>query len=324
MIVRCEKCKTKFSVDENLIKKTGSKVRCSVCKHVFTVFPPTEKVQVEKPPLDEAEESQMNKKLAEDLEKTLINEIEDDIAQEEKIEPISIDELPDLDKPHEELRKETDIDKAIYHERDEKKAEKDETSSKVQAPEDESDLNKPPEIIKKKRRSGLLAVIFLLVLLIAGAVATLLITKPDFLFKKTPPQQQPVDMGNTRLAFKDITGFFKESDKVGRLFIIKGMVVNNYPESRGFIRIRSNILDSSGKIVVTKTVYAGNPLTDDELISLSMKEINALLMNKLGKAKMNVNISPQSSIPFTVVFDSLPNDMNEFTVEAVSSFPSGK
>jgi len=47
-------------------------------------------------------------------------------------------------------------------------------------------------------------------------------------------------------------------------------------------------------------------------------------MNKLGKAKMNVNISPKSSIPFTVVFDSLPNDMNEFTVEAVSSFPSGK
>jgi len=324
MIVRCEKCKTKFSVDENLIKKNGSKVRCSVCKHVFTVFPPAEKVQVEKPPSDEIEESQMNKKLAEDLEKTLINEIEQDIAQEEEIEHVSIEELPDLDKPREELREETDIDKAIYHERDGKKGEEDEASSKMQAPEGEAELNKPPEIIKKKRRSGLLAFIFLLVLLIAGAVATLLITKPGFLFKKTPPQQQPVDMGNTRLAFKDIAGFFKESDKVGRLFIIKGMVVNNYPETRGFIRIRSNLVDSSGKIALSKTVYAGNPLTDDELNSLPMNEINALLMNKLGKAKMNVNISPKSSIPFTVVFDSLPNDMNEFTVEAVSSFPSGK
>lgn len=325
MIVTCEKCKTRFTLDENRIKKNGSKVRCSFCKHVFTVFPPAEEVEVKNPPSEEGKDTEMDKKLAEDLEKTLISEIEEDIAEEEKVEPISIDELPDLDKGHEEIKEEGKIDKAVYDEKDVAPKEEDKVSGEIkEGPESEADLNKPPEIIKKKRRTGILAILLFLILLIAGAVATLLVTKPDFLFKKTPPKQQAVDMGNTRLAFKDITGGFKDSDKIGRIFVVKGMVINNYPESRGFIRIRSNILDSNGKIVVSKTVYAGNPLTDDELLSLPMKEINALLMNKLGKAKMNVNISPKSSIPFTVVFDSLPNNINEFTVEAISSFPSGK
>lgn len=38
MIVQCENCQTKFRVDEDRIKEQGSRVRCSVCKSVFTVF----------------------------------------------------------------------------------------------------------------------------------------------------------------------------------------------------------------------------------------------------------------------------------------------
>ena len=47
MIIECEKCHTKFNLDENLLKETGSKVRCSICKHVFTAFPPKEELEVE-------------------------------------------------------------------------------------------------------------------------------------------------------------------------------------------------------------------------------------------------------------------------------------
>ncbi len=38
MIVTCENCSTKFNLDEGLIKKSGSKVRCSKCQHIFTVY----------------------------------------------------------------------------------------------------------------------------------------------------------------------------------------------------------------------------------------------------------------------------------------------
>ena len=40
MIITCDECSTRFRLDESLLKDEGSKVRCSLCKHVFTAFPP--------------------------------------------------------------------------------------------------------------------------------------------------------------------------------------------------------------------------------------------------------------------------------------------
>lgn len=40
MIVKCEKCQIAFNINDKLIKPEGSKLRCSKCKHIFTVFPP--------------------------------------------------------------------------------------------------------------------------------------------------------------------------------------------------------------------------------------------------------------------------------------------
>jgi pilus assembly protein FimV len=51
MIVHCEGCESGFHVDERLIKPTGSKLRCSKCRHVFMAYPPA--------PADEAEEPLM-------------------------------------------------------------------------------------------------------------------------------------------------------------------------------------------------------------------------------------------------------------------------
>lgn len=41
MIITCENCSTSFNLDEKFLKPSGSKVRCSKCKHIFTAFPAT-------------------------------------------------------------------------------------------------------------------------------------------------------------------------------------------------------------------------------------------------------------------------------------------
>jgi predicted Zn finger-like uncharacterized protein len=46
MIITCEECSTRFNLDESILKPGGSKVRCSLCKHIFTAFP-----QIPAPPL---------------------------------------------------------------------------------------------------------------------------------------------------------------------------------------------------------------------------------------------------------------------------------
>ena len=40
MFITCQECNTTFRLDENLLKPTGSKVRCSQCRYMFRAFPP--------------------------------------------------------------------------------------------------------------------------------------------------------------------------------------------------------------------------------------------------------------------------------------------
>lgn len=41
MIVPCRSCQSKFVLDSSLVKSTGTKVRCSNCREVFKVYPPS-------------------------------------------------------------------------------------------------------------------------------------------------------------------------------------------------------------------------------------------------------------------------------------------
>jgi predicted Zn finger-like uncharacterized protein len=40
MIIPCDSCQSTFLLDSNLVKPTGTKVRCSKCREVFRVSPP--------------------------------------------------------------------------------------------------------------------------------------------------------------------------------------------------------------------------------------------------------------------------------------------
>ena len=40
MIIQCDSCQTRFRIADEKVKPGGSKVRCSRCKEIFTIFPP--------------------------------------------------------------------------------------------------------------------------------------------------------------------------------------------------------------------------------------------------------------------------------------------
>ncbi len=44
MIIQCDRCETAFDLEASRIKAEGSRVRCSQCSHVFTVWPPADPV----------------------------------------------------------------------------------------------------------------------------------------------------------------------------------------------------------------------------------------------------------------------------------------
>ncbi|HUV60497.1 MAG TPA: DUF3426 domain-containing protein [Desulfatiglandales bacterium] len=347
MIIECERCHTKFNLDEGLLKESGSKVRCSICKHIFTAFPPKEEPEVEGFKTEEIEEAEIipqeetdkEEDIIPDVDKTIVTEALEGIGQgeeEEGIEAISFEDISQIDsgflREQEEERVEVDIDEAM--DRAAKVEEKILAREEWERGEEIKKPAKPQPIIKKRRRSAVWITIFLIVLILVGAAAALYVFKPDLLFeyfpsfKKSLPKEQVFDMGNKRLSINrdpaDLKGSFVDSEKAGKLFVVKGSITNNYPDKRSFIRVRSNILDSKGKVVKSKIAYAGNTFSDKELLSLSMVEINNRLMNKFGKDNVNTNILPNSSIPFMITFGDLPEDISEFTVESVSSFPAEK
>jgi len=350
MIIECERCHTKFNLDESLLKESGSKVRCSICKHVFTAFPPKEEPGIEgfkTEKIEEAEiilpeETDKEEDIIPDVDKTIVTEALEGIGQgeeEEGIEAISFEDISQIDsgflREQEEEGLEVDIDEAM--DRAEKVEEKILAREEGERGEEIKEIKKPDKpqpIIKKRRRSAVWITILLIVFILIGTAAALYVFKPDLLFEYFPsltkslPKEQVFDMGNKRLSINrdpaDLKGYFIDSEKAGKLFVVKGSITNNYPDKRSFIRVRSNILDSKGKVVKSKIAYAGNTGGDKELLSLSMVEINNRLMNKFGKDKVNTNILPNSSIPFMIIFSDLPENISEFTVESISSFPAEK
>lgn len=344
MIVECEQCHTKFRLDDKLLKKTGSKVRCSVCNHKFIAFPPKAEKEVPEQPagasskdahkegptsdldqtlvanvIEEAGKAPSEKEIVADVDQTLVRKG----PQKDEIEPVSFEDISQIDSGI--IRAEApDIEKAM--ERATKVEEKIIAKEEREKEEEAEEPALPTPVIKKRRRPGLLMSILILILLLVGVASALVFFMPELLpdsipFLKRPAKEQALDMGTKRLSFSNLEGSFVDASTAGKLFVVTGSVSNNYPDKRSFLRLRSNILDSKGKIAKSKIVYAGNPISNNDLQTLSMEEINKRLLNRAGRNNINMNIPPNASIPFMLVLDDLPEDVSEFTVEAISSSP---
>ena len=298
MIIRCEKCDSRFNIDERILKSEGSKVRCSVCKSVFIAFPPHEGRLVEETDEDDfavADTAELDRF---PVKKSARLGSEDEAAGE------------GFDKLFEDaLEEDIQYIEAPEHE------DKQELTERA----DEEVAGK----LKKGRSHVLLITLVIILVLVVSAIIVYFLA-PDILPNSLRPvnKEEIIDTGTRRLGFKDVSGSFLMNNMAGHLYIIKGDVINNYPKSRSSILLKGNILDVKGKSVKQKFAYAGNTFTEDQLRKVSMEEIDKGLKNQAGIGDINVNIGPGDSVPFMIIFDGLPDDnLGEFEVEAVSSSP---
>ncbi len=307
MIVSCEKCGTKFRLDDGAIKPAGTRVRCSVCRHVFTVYPAGSSDSGVP-----GGETRNGKVRSEDDKKVVapvvgrlpgsIDDFEDFLSEMD-------DDFLDEDLPASRKRKRT-----------------------VNVGGDAKDAFSASK--QEKKRPSVLWRIFrfflLLILVLVLAIAALYYWNPE-LTKKYIEEYIPVtlfesaeetpDAGVSRLVFSGVSGNFVESETTDKLFVIRGNVKNEFPDSRSFIQLQGSILDEKELVVSKRTVYAGNPIDDDKLKVMSTEEIAVAMNNRDGIDGLNVDVPSGSSIPFTIVFEDLPENVVEFTVEAVSSVP---
>ncbi len=140
------------------------------------------------------------------------------------------------------------------------------------------------------------------------------------------PQQAKVaedPSGVAHIAFpqgrENLNHFYRKNDQAGDLLIITGLVKNDYPEKRSFISLRASLQDSAGRVLAERRVYAGNTLSESDLQTLPISEIQSRLAIKGGRDGVNMNIEPGAELPFMIVFDKLPPDAAEYNVTPAGS-----
>jgi predicted Zn finger-like uncharacterized protein len=146
------------------------------------------------------------------------------------------------------------------------------------------------------------------------------------------------------LALEKVRGYYLENNNLNRVFVIEGEAVNHWKESRSFIKVKGVLLDSKGNKVQEKEVYCGNLLSEKDLKEMNKAAIEKSLSSQFGISFSNVNLQPDKTVPFMIVFMDLPSEkpagkapsdsggktgdsfsrLTDFTVEIVGSQKGSK
>ena len=342
MVIQCESCRTVFNFDESLLKEEGTKVRCSRCRHVFTAYPSKpapahEKVEIPNV-FEEFEPASMEKTDAviAEVEKGAQKEKENGTGSglESDLDVVYQDVFREVDRggPDEETGSDDaleDVFKETGRGEEQSARPPGTTFPSMDTMEDETDKDYDPlrESPSERKSSKLsMAVVIPLILIFLGAGGAVVAWKADLippsllsLVKPSLEKKETTDAGARLLQFGSVSGVFVDSEKSGPLFVIRGMVSNKYPENRHYILIKGSILNNKGGVVIAKTAYAGNTFSEEELKTLPLDEIAKAADNRDGMARQNLDVASGATVPFMIVFAKLPDDLSEFTVEAVSS-----
>jgi predicted Zn finger-like uncharacterized protein len=172
----------------------------------------------------------------------------------------------------------------------------------------------PPLSITSRRKqsplfTGLIAVVAVLVVATLGYFG--------YSSFGTPKDTAPAETG--KISIKKIKAVFVDNDDAGELLIVSGEALNEFPMPRAALQVKVTVFDGSNQSVATKSAYGGNPLTEEQLGTLSLEKIEAAMANQFGDSLANMEVAPGKVIPFVVVLANLPKNAKDFTVQSAGS-----
>lgn len=173
-----------------------------------------------------------------------------------------------------------------------------------------------PEMpIKKKLPLVKLALILVLVLACAGGGWYYYSLKSAAM----QPNEQEIANQVKLLTMRNVRQYYVDNEKVGKVFVIEGRVINEFPQPKELITVEGQIYDKDMKTLAVKKQLGGVQLSLFQLQVLSEKEMESFLNNKVEILTNNTNVPRGGEVPFMVLFYAPPKGVAEFGVKIVDA-----
>ncbi|MDK9717244.1 MAG: zinc-ribbon domain-containing protein [Trichlorobacter sp.] len=180
----------------------------------------------------------------------------------------------------------------------------------------------PPLAITSRRRqsssmSVLIGVVAVLVLAVLGYVTYTFVSGSPKTLSTFGKGGASVEDG--RITTQNVKAYFIPKAAAGELLVITGEALNGYKKPRAALQVKGMVFGATNQAVATKTAYAGNQLTKEQLAEMPADKIEAAMNNQFGDSLTNLEVQPGKTIPFTIIIINPPKDGKEFGVESVGS-----
>jgi len=309
MIVHCEKCGTKYTLDDAKVKPGETKVRCSRCQYVFVVPHPLT--------LNEEEIFGETEEKADDA---FLKEWSEEFAKQSPQEPRQpASAAPDAGPPPKAFVPPAAEEEPSFVQEVPPEA--------GPSPEEESFPFKVTPIEKvpaKKERK--VSPTLILILIFFGIVAGAFYWNK--MGRSVPAFEYVYEKFYTFMAGQQEQKLFllylKGSEYTlegGKVFAIQGKVANRSQETKRFVKVKGSLFDKTGKEVATSIGFCGATISDEEIKNSTYDALKSSF-GFIGAGQAQP-VPSQQNLPFTIIFFSPPAGSTDYTVDIVDAGESG-
>ena len=122
-----------------------------------------------------------------------------------------------------------------------------------------------------------------------------------------------------RITVRSVEASYIKNSIAGDLLVISGEAVNEYNKPRAAIQVRGIVFGADEAELSSKSAFCGNPLTEEQLSTMTMDKIEAAMANQFGDSLANMEVAPGDAIPFVVVLPKPAAGATDYGVEPVGS-----
>lgn len=178
---------------------------------------------------------------------------------------------------------------------------------------------KLPEMARTKRGITGRVLILLLSLIVLAALGGGVYFYSFYMKRDNDAAAVDVGQNVSMLTMRNVRQYNVLNEKVGKVFVIEGKVINEFPVPKDFIELEGAIYDRSKKPLAIKKQLAGTQLSLFQLQVLSEKEMESFLNNKIEILANNTNVPTGGEVPFMILFYDPPETVTEFGVKIVDA-----